>query len=94
MTARPNITVPQNMLDVQGDRVIVYKHDDDDTLVVAHVLTLVRVMDIGHQEMRMVNRESKKTRQPDWAFTQKWYEHLRPADENKLGAKWEVTLKK
>jgi len=89
MTARPDITDPQNMLDVQGDRVIVY---NEGNAVAEHVLTLVRVMGIGHQEMRMVNKESK-TRQPDWAFTQKWYDRLRPAGENKLNAKWEVIVR-
>lgn len=79
------------MLAVQGDLVLVYKHEGEQ-LVLAYVLTLVRVIDIGKQEMRMVNRGSKD-RKPDWAFTQAWYDRLRPAGENKHGAKWEVTLK-
>lgn len=91
-TARPDITVPENMLDVQGDRVIVYKHSTTGSLDVAHVLTLVRVIDETRQEIRMVNREAKD-RKPDWAFTQVWYDRLRPAEENKFGAKWQVTLK-
>jgi len=91
MTARPDITKPENMLEVQGDRVIVYKHEGD-ALVMQYVLTLVRVVGIGHPEMRMVNKESK-TWHPDWAFTQAWYDRLRPAGKNKLNAKWEVTVK-
>ena len=75
---------------VQGDRVIVYKHVESG-LELAHVLTIVRVMS-DRQEMRLVNRDSK-SRQPDWAFSQKWYDRLRPAAENTLRAKWEVTLK-
>jgi hypothetical protein len=92
ITARPDITQPQNMLDIQGDRVIVYKHGPTGERVMAWVLTLVRVIDMGCQSMRMVNRENK-TRQPDWLFTQKWYDRLLPAGENKLGAKWQVTVK-
>lgn len=90
--SRPDITDPANMLAVQGDRVLVYKHSDNGHLLLAHVLTLVRVIDVGGQEMRLVNRDDKM-RLPDWAFTQKWYDVLRSAPENKQGAKWEVTLK-
>ena len=79
------------MLAIQGDRVLVYTHEGD-SLVLDFVLTLVRCLDLGKQEMRMVNREAKD-RQPDWPFTQKWYDSLRPARENKLNAQWEVTLK-
>ena len=89
---RPNITDPNEMLAVQGDRIIVYKRGDNGSLVMEHVLTLVRRMDDTSSVLRMVNRESK-SRQPDWAFTQAWYNNLRPAGENKLNAKWEVTLK-
>lgn len=90
---RPDITKPENMLAVQGDLVIVYKHNGMGALEPLHLLTLVRAVDIGRQEMRMVNRESKD-RQPDWPFTQVWYDSLRPAGENKAGAKWAVTLKR
>lgn len=89
-----NVADPATMLSLQGDRVLVYKHNSENngSLLLAYVLTLVRVIDIGRQEMRLVNRDSKD-RQPDWAFTQVWLEKLRPARENKLNAKWEVTLK-
>lgn len=90
MTQRPDITQPENMLAIQGDLVLVYKQMGG--VVHAYTLTLVRVIDIGHQEMRMVNRASKD-RKPDWPFTQKWYDRLKPARENKEGAKWEVTVK-
>jgi len=86
-----DLTQPKNMLALQGDRVVVYKHEGK-ALVMEHVLTLVRVIDFDRQEMRMVNRESK-TRLPDWPFTQQGYEHLRPAAENKFNAQWELTLK-
>jgi len=89
--SRPDLTQPKNMLAIQGDRVLVYTHEGD-SLVLDFVLTLVRCLDLGKQEMRMVNREAKD-RQPDWLFTQKWYDSLRPARENKLNAQWEVTLK-
>jgi len=92
MTQRPDISQPENMLAIQGDLVLVYKHGENGELVHAHTLTLVRVIDVGHQEMRMVNRASKD-RKPDWPFTQKWYDRLKPARENKEGAKWEVTIK-
>lgn len=90
-----NVDDPATMLSLQGDRVLVYKHSNSENngaLLLAYVLTLVRVIDIGRQEMRLVNRDSKE-RQPDWAFTQVWLEKLRPARENKQNAKWEVTLK-
>ena len=91
MTSRPDITKPENMLAIQGDLVLVYKHEGD-AVVLADVLTLVRVMDVGRQEMRLCNRASKD-RKPDWPFTQAWYDRLKPARDNKEGAKWEVTLK-
>lgn len=80
------------MLAVQGDLVLVYKHGANGDLVHAHTLTLVRVIDVDKQEMRLVNRSSKDHK-PDWSFTQAWYDRLKPARENKEGAKWEVTLK-
>ena len=92
MTARPDITKPENMLDIQGDRVLVYNRVNGDDAELANIMTIVRVIGIGTQEMRLVNKEGK-TRKPDWLFTQKWYDSLKPARENKENAKWEVTLK-
>ena len=81
------------MLSLQGDRVLIYQHaEHNGSLLLAHVLTLVRVVDVDRQEMRLVNRDSKE-RDPDWSFTQVWLDKLRPARENKHNAKWEVTLK-
>lgn len=91
MTERPDITVPRNMLEVQGDRVAIFKHAGDG-VELAHVLTLVRCIDVDRQEMRMINREGK-VRKPDWPFTQQWYNSLRPARKNAENAKWEVILK-
>ena len=90
--SKPDITVPRNMLAIQGDRVLVYSHGSGGGLLLDYVLTLIRVIDVGRQEMRLVNRDDK-SRKPDWSFTQKWYDSLRPARENKENAKWEVTLK-
>jgi len=88
-----NVADPATMLSLQGDRVLVYKHTENNgSLLLVHVLTLVRVVDVDRQEMRLVNRDSKD-RQPDWACTQVWVDKLRPARENKHNAKWEVTLK-
>lgn len=87
--SRPDLTQPRNMLAIQGDRVLVYSHG---AAQFDYVLTLIRVIGVGGQEMRMVNRDDK-SRKPDWSFTQKWYDSLRPARENKENAKWEVTLK-
>lgn len=89
-----NVADPETMLSLQGDRVLVYKHaENNGTLLLAYVLTLVRVVDVGRQEMRLVNRDSKD-RQPDWLCTQVWLDKLRPAPAgNKQNAKWEVTLK-
>lgn len=92
MTQRPDITKPENMLALQGEKVIVYKHGENGHRVLAHVLTLVRVIDFARQEMRLVNREGK-VRSPDWAFTQTWYDRLKETPPNEFGAKWEVTLK-
>lgn len=91
MTPRPDITRPENMLAIQGDRVLVYRHGANGDLDLTHVLTLVRVMG-ERQEMRLCNRETR-TGKPDWAFTQVWYDRLRPAEENNAGAKWAVTIK-
>ena len=52
---RPDITQPKNMLAIQGERVLVYSHEGDQ-LYLDFVLTLVRCIDIGRQEMRMVNQ--------------------------------------
>lgn len=86
---KPDITIPLNMLAIQGDRVLVYNHGGSQP---QHVLTLIRVIDVAKQELRLINRDDK-SRKPDWTFTQKWYDSLRPARENTEGAKWEVTLK-
>lgn len=83
---------PDAMRKLQGDRVLVYRHADNGHLLLAHVLTLVRVIGVDRQEMRLVNRDSKE-RQPDWSFTPVWFDKLRPAPENKQSAKWQVTLK-
>ena len=88
---RPDITQVNNLLAIQGDRVLVYRHGDKDELKLAHVLTLVHL--VGEKrEMRLMNREGR-SRKPDWAFTQAWYDRLREARKNEFGAKWEVTLK-
>jgi hypothetical protein len=89
--SKPDISKPANMLAIQGDRVLVYNHVDA-SLQLVYVLTVIRVIDVDRQEMRLINREGK-THKPDWLFTQKWYDSLRPARANKEGAKWEVTLK-
>lgn len=91
MTQRPDITKPENMLAIQGDLVAVYKHEAD-ALVHAYTMTLVRVVDLDRQEMRLVNRNSK-TNKPDWAFTQAWYDRLRVPSNNETGAKWEIVIK-
>ena len=58
MTARPDITKPENMLAIQGDRVIVYTHGHNGDLVQTHVLTLVQV--IGEKrEVAASYRESQ-----------------------------------
>jgi len=93
MTARPDITKSENMLEVQGDRVSVYRHGSDGALELLWVLTLVHVIGEAGHEMRMCNREAKDHK-PDWPFTQAYYDKLRPAPPgNKENAKWEITLK-
>jgi len=93
MTARPDITKSENMLEVQGDRVSVYRYREDHVPDKVWVLTLVHVISEAGHEMRMSNREAKD-RKPDWPFTQAYYDKLRPAPPgNKENAKWEITLK-
>lgn len=88
-----DVSQPDTMRKLQGDRVLVYRHSESGHLLLAHVMTLVRVVGVDGQEMRLVNRDSKD-RRPSWAFTQVWLDKLRPAPVgNKQNAKWEVTLK-
>jgi aminoglycoside phosphotransferase (APT) family kinase protein len=61
-------------------------------LVLAYILTLIHRIDNNQHEMRMVNRESKE-RKPDWAFTQKWFDRLRPESDSRLKTQWAVTIK-
>lgn len=91
MTSRPDITQRENMLEIQGDRVVAYKRVDEG-LKQVWVLTLVHVVDEDAHSMGLSNREDK-TRQPDWPFTQAYYDRLRPAVDAKTGAKWAITLK-
>lgn len=69
---------------VQGDLVLV--HDGP----VDRLLTIVRVM--GEQQtLRLVNRASRNTG-PDWEIDQVVADAIEPAGENKLGARWELSL--
>jgi hypothetical protein len=87
-----NITSPADMLALQGDRVLIFQRDDQNELCHVDTLTIVRVIDFDRKSLRLVKRDGK-VRLPDWEFTQKLADKLRPARENKEGAKWEVTLK-
>lgn len=90
-----DITSKDTMRELQGDRVVVLTHDVDGVLYVAHVLTLVRLIDLDHEELRMVNRDSKRHK-PDWPLSQAMFDHFKPADpedRDKLQAKWQVTIK-
>ncbi len=88
-----NVTDTDTMRSLQGDRVLIYRHAaNNGALLLAHVMTLVRRIDVGGQELRLVNKD-ERTGQPDWAFTQNWLDKLRPAPANKHNAKWQVTLK-
>lgn len=81
-----DITNPEVMLAHQGDRVLVLREGKPDT-----ALTLVRVMDIGKQRMRLCNREDK-THKPDWAVDNEIWAAIEPARPNKLGCKWELLI--
>ena len=74
-----NVTDLGLMLEVQGRRV----------LVGARVLTLVHVVDIGHRELRLVNREAKDGK-PDLLLTQAMWKATEPAKSNKLNYQYEL----
>jgi len=87
-----DVTNPDHMRELQGDRLLVYRHAGA-KLEVVYVLTLIRVMEETGQSLRMVNREGRVP-VPDWPFTQKWCDHLRPAPPNNdENARWAITLK-
>ncbi len=86
-----DVTDPNTILEYQGDRVMVFKHQGAE-LVRAHVLTIVNVVNIDNRVLYMTNRDSK-THKPDWPLTQALFDHLRPAGANKEQAKWALTVK-
>lgn len=88
---KPDITQVDTMREVQGDKVVVYTQENG-TLEARHLLTLIRVVDQEKQELHLVNRE-KRSAKPDWPLTQAFFDHLRPAAENKFEATWEITVK-
>jgi hypothetical protein len=86
MKYKGDITNPEVMVQYQGDRVLVHKAGVPDK-----VLTLVRVMDVSKQHMRLCNREDK-TRKPDWPLTHALWAAMVPANPNKEGCKWELSV--
>ena len=84
---KPDITKPAGMLQMQGDRVLVFSAAG----VHKHTMTIIRSISDEKQELRLVNRDAKPHK-PDWAFTQAWCDALQPAQANKENAKWEVFL--
>ncbi len=93
-----DVTDPKTILEYQGDRVLVLKHRQIDSLQVgteqalAYVLTIVNVVNADNRTLYLTNRDSK-THKPDWPLTQALFDHLRPAGENKEQAKWALTVK-
>lgn len=90
---RKDVTNVDVMRELQGDRVVVLKLIGQE-LQMTHVLTVVRVVDVDRQELRLVNRENK-THKPDWPLSQAMLDHFKPVghgyEEHK--AKWQVTVK-
>lgn len=82
-----DINDPIVRLEVQGDRVLVHQTSTDKT----YVLTIVHVIDFDKHELRLVNRD--KTGKPDWPLSQRLFDALRPAPENKDQAKWLLNIK-
>lgn len=79
------------LLTLQGDKVLVRgKHADG--RVEEWLLTFVHVVDVDRRELRLVNRENK-SRQPDWHVKQALLDAVKPAEENKVGAKWRLAIR-
>lgn len=79
------------LLKLQGDKVLVHgKHADG--RVEEWLLTFIHVVDVDRRELRLVNRETRD-RQPDWHVKQTLLDAVKPAEENKAGAKWRVSVK-
>jgi len=81
------VTDRNRMLEIQGDRVLLHKLG-----VPARVLTIVHAVNETGHELRLVNREDKSGK-PDWPISQKLFEAIHPAKDNKAKAVWEVTVK-
>jgi hypothetical protein len=78
----------KTLIDLQGDKVMVQGKHASET-VEEHVLTFVHVVDVDRRELRLVKREGK-LHQPDWQVSQSMLDALKPAPENKDGAKWQL----
>lgn len=87
-----DISDVDTLLRVQGDRVTVHARHKSDGHTEDYVLTLVHVVDVDSRELRLVNRDAK-SRLPDWHVGQALADAMQPAGENKVGAKWKVSIK-
>lgn len=82
-----DVTKIDTMRDYQGDRVLLFRHG-----VLAHVMTVVRVVHPDKQELHLTNRECK-SHKPDWPLTQALFDHFKPAPANAEQAKWQLSVK-
>lgn len=83
-----DVTDPEVMYEHQGQKVFVFKSSTQ----AQYVLTLVRVLDIGKQELRLTNREIKSGK-PDWPVSQRLWEAIQKAEANPYGCQMELTIK-
>ena len=93
MTPRPDITKCENILDIQGQKVIVYAYNEEGKKEQVYLLTIVHVVDGDQHCARLVNKVGK-IRKPDLGLTQSIYDKLQEAPANEDGAKWTMTLKR
>jgi hypothetical protein len=84
-----DITKPNTMRELQGDRVLLIKHSTGELV---RVMTLVRVVDTDRQSLHLSDRENKNHK-PDWPLTQALADHFKPARPNAKGATWELRIK-
>jgi hypothetical protein len=88
MSMTGDVTDRDLMLAQQGKRVLVAKADGS-----RHwALTIVHVVDAAIRALRLVNRDDK-SRQPDWALSQKLWEAIEPAEANNLNCEYELSIK-
>ena len=88
MSMTGDVTDRALMLAQQGKRVLVAKADGSRRWA----LTIVHVVGEASRSLRLANRDDK-SRQPDWALSQKLWEAIEAAGDNKLNCEYELSIK-